>query len=425
MYANFSNQKLNAAPTYHSLKIGWAYSDFYKNYITSVQYFDDLNFWQQQYATIPHKKLQNTGILKTKDAFKLYEFSFTQQQSKEFRNFCTQNNISGFNFSLLIFSILLGILNRTNDVSVGLPLAIREIANSADYIGYCVNLLPIRIKLDKFANLNCLIGELKNLVLSIFRHKCFPFTHLIEKIKFPRRSDNKLPIVDAVFLYQSSQYVDETLALCAINSSKGKFNLADALFKMQPFPSHENQIDLTLNATLLSDSVDFVIEYSTAVYNKEHIKNFAEAYSEILNFFIYPGTINLSAILEDRGLIELLAMLYANENREDNEFVHNGFETAHNEIDGKLVSIWQEILQNQDVQLDDNFFALGGSSLLAVKLASKIDQIFEVKIDIRNIFRYQSVKELANHISSLPKEHAPSLIKVIKRVQYKHETENI
>ena len=425
LYANFSNQKLNAAPTYHSLKIGWAYSDFYKNYITSVQYFDDLNFWQQQYATIPHKKLQNTGALKTKDAFKLYEFSFTQQQSKEFRHFCTQNNISGFNFSLLIFSILLGILNRTNDVSVGLPLAIREIANSADYIGYCVNLLPIRIKLDKFANLNCLIGELKNLVLSIFRHKYFPFTHLIEKIKFPRRSDNKLPIVDAVFLYQSSQYVDETLALCAINSSKGQFNLADALFKMQPFPSHENQIDLTLNATLLSDSVDFVIEYSTAVYNKEHIKNFAEAYSEILNFFIYPGTINLSAILEDRGLIELLAMLYANENREDNEFVHNGFETAYNEIDGKLVSIWQEILQNQDVQLDDNFFALGGSSLLAVKLASKIDQIFEVKIDIRNIFRYQSVKELANHISSLPKEHAPSLIKVIKRVQYKHETENI
>lgn len=424
LYTNISNKNLNSSPSYNSLKIGWEYSDFYENYITSAQYLDDLNFWQQQYATVAHKKIQTVDILKTKDSFKLYEFSFTQQQSEDFRNFCTQNHISGFNFSLFIFSILLGILNRTNDVSIGLPLAIRESTHYSDYIGYCVNLLPIRIKLDKFENLYLLIDELKNLVSLIFRHKHFPFTHLMEKIKFPRRADNKLPIVDAVFLYQSSQYTDETLALCAINSNKGQFNLGDAIFKMQPFPSHENQIDLTLNATLLSNSVKFVIEYSTAVYNEEHIKNFAEAYSEILNYFIYSGVINLSSILEDGELIELLSMLYANENIKDHEFVHNCFETEHNEVSEKLITIWREVLQNQHVKLEDNFFALGGSSLLAVKLASKIDQIFEVKIDIRNIFRYQSVKELANHISTLPKEHAPSSIKVIKRVQYNHETEN-
>jgi len=170
--------------------------------------------------------------------------------------------------------------------------------------------------------------------------------------------------------------------------------------------------------------MEFVIEYSTAVYNEEHIQNFAKVYAEILNFFIYSGAINLSSILEDRGLIELLAMLYVNENTKSHEFVHNCFETEHNEIAEKLIAIWQEILQSRPITQDDNFFALGGSSLLAVKLASKIDQVFEVKIDIRNIFRYQSVKELANHISTLPKEDTSSSIKIIKRVMYHRETEN-
>jgi len=220
LYTHLSNQKINSPTSYNALKIGWEYSDFYEKYLASAQYFNDFNFWQQQYADIPHKKLQNVEVLKTKNSFKLYEFSFTQQQTAGFRNFCTQNHISGFNFSLFIFSILLGVLNKTSAVSIGLPLAIRDITSSSDYIGYCVNLLPIRVQLDKFTHIDLVLDELKNLVISIFRHKNFPFTHLIEKIKFPRRADNKLPIVDAVFLYQSSQYVDESLALCAINSSK-------------------------------------------------------------------------------------------------------------------------------------------------------------------------------------------------------------
>lgn len=424
LYTDFLIKNPTEFSPYNSLKTGLEYSHFYKNYLASAQYSDDLNFWQQQYAVIPHKKLQNTDLLNTQGSFKLYEFSFMQQQSEDFRNFCTQNHISGFNFSLLIFGILLGILNKTNDVSIGIPVAIRDLESSSDYIGYCVNLLPARIQLDKFASLELLINRLKHLLLSIVRHKHFPFTHLIEKIKFPRRADNKLPIVDAVFLYQSSQYIDESLALCAINSSKGQFNLGNAIFKMQPLPSYDNQSDLTLNATLLDNSIDFVIEYASSAYSEKYIQYFAEAYSEILNFFIYSSTISLSTIMKDEKLIDLLSELYTYDNTKHCEPVDNCLDTECNETEEKLLTIWREILQNPDVKLRDNFFTLGGSSLLAVKLASKIDQVFEVKIDIRNIFRYQSVKELASYVSTLPKGNGTSSIKAIKRVVYNRETAN-
>lgn len=418
LYTDFSTKNFKAYSSYHSTQVGLKYSDFYRNYLMSEQYLDDLAFWQKQYETLPCKKLQNIDFSKPKEPFSIYEFSFTQQQAVDFKGFCIQNNISGFDFSLLIFGILLCMLNKTNDVSIGLPLAIREDAYFSNYIGYCANLLPIRIQIDEFTNTNLFISELKSLIFLIRRHKNFPFTHLIEKIKFPRRADNKLPIVDAVFLYQSSQHIDESLALCAINSSKGRFNLNDAIFKMQPLSCHDNQIELTLNVTALNNSVDFVIEYATTVYNSDYIQNFSAVYTEIFYFLIRSNITYLSEILEDKQLVELLSkFLNKAQDNDKSDLTSADVECSETEI--KLLGIWQEILQNPSVKRDDNFFASGGSSLLAVKLASKIDHVFDVKTDIRNIFRYQSVKELANYISSLPKVDASSSIQVIKRVAYK------
>ncbi|MBA4283772.1 MAG: hypothetical protein C0432_05715 [Candidatus Puniceispirillum sp.] len=418
LYADLSTKKFKVNLPYHSAQVGLKYSDFYRNYLMSAQYLDDLAFWQRQYETLPSKKIQNMYVSKPKALFSLYEFSFTQQQATDFKNFCVQNHISEFNFSLLIFGILLCMLNKTNDVSIGLPLAIRDAAYFSDYIGYCANLLPIRIQIDEFTNTNLFINELKSLIFLIRRHKNFPFTHLMEKIKFPRRTDNKLPIVDAVFLYQSSQHIDGALALCAINSSKGQFNLSDAIFKMQPFSSHDNQIELTLNVTSLNNSVDFVVEYANTVYSSDHIQNFSEVYTEIFNFLIRSNSMQLSEILEDKQLAEWLSTLL-NKAPDNDESDLASADADCSETEIKLLEIWQEILQNSNVKRDDNFFALGGSSLLAVKLASKIDHVFEVKTDIRNIFRYQSAKELANYISGLPKVNASSSIQVIKRVAFK------
>lgn len=418
LYADLSNKNFKVYLPYHSAQVGLKYSDFYRNYLMSEQYLDDLAFWQRQYETLPSKKIQNMYVSKTKAVFSLYEFSFTQQQVTDFKNFCTRNHISGFDFSLFIFGILLCMLNKTNDVSIGLPFAIRDAAYFSDYIGYCANLLPIRIQIDEFTNTNLFINELKNLIFLIRRHKNFPFTHLMEKIKFPRRADSKLPIVDAVFLYQSSQHIDGSLALCAINSSKGQFDLSDAIFKMQPFPSHDNQIELTLNVTSLNNSVDFVIEYANTIYNSNYIQSFSKAYTEIFNFLIRSNITHLSEILEDKELVELLSkFLNTVQDNDKSDLTSADAECSETEI--KLLKIWQEILQNSSVKRDDNFFALGGSSLLAVKLASKIDHVFEVKTDIRNIFRYQSAKELANYISGLPKLNASSSIQVIKRVAFK------
>lgn len=70
-----------------------------------------------------------------------------------------------------------------------------------------------------------------------------------------------------------------------------------------------------------------------------------------------------------------------------------------NAIEEKLVQIWQEILsKKKKIGIKDNFFALGGHSLKAIRLAGQIYKQFEVKIALQQLFVQQTVQEQAQYI---------------------------
>ena len=65
-----------------------------------------------------------------------------------------------------------------------------------------------------------------------------------------------------------------------------------------------------------------------------------------------------------------------------------------------LLNIWQSILNLNSVGITDNFFALGGHSLLIIRLVSQIQQVFGVDISLRQIFENPTIAELATLINS-------------------------
>ncbi len=63
-----------------------------------------------------------------------------------------------------------------------------------------------------------------------------------------------------------------------------------------------------------------------------------------------------------------------------------------------LAAIWQELLGVAQVGKNDNFFEIGGHSLLAVKLVSRIRTAFEKQLNVKDIFQYPRLEHLANWI---------------------------
>ena len=64
-----------------------------------------------------------------------------------------------------------------------------------------------------------------------------------------------------------------------------------------------------------------------------------------------------------------------------------------------IASIWQELLKVEKVGVNDNFFGLGGHSLLLVNAHSKVTEVLKVKVSMVDMFKYPTVSALAEHLS--------------------------
>jgi len=69
-----------------------------------------------------------------------------------------------------------------------------------------------------------------------------------------------------------------------------------------------------------------------------------------------------------------------------------------------LAGIWSEVLKVKDVKITDNFFDLGGHSLSAMPMTSRIRDIFNVEISPRAVFEAPTVTELAQQIKLASRE---------------------
>ncbi len=69
-------------------------------------------------------------------------------------------------------------------------------------------------------------------------------------------------------------------------------------------------------------------------------------------------------------------------------------------IEEVLARIWSETLKINRVGIRDSFFALGGQSLLAVALFSKIEQTFGKKLPLATLFRAPTIEQLAVALKS-------------------------
>jgi amino acid adenylation domain-containing protein len=71
-----------------------------------------------------------------------------------------------------------------------------------------------------------------------------------------------------------------------------------------------------------------------------------------------------------------------------------------NEVEKTLVEIWSEVLgiEKEIIGIDANFFRLGGHSLKAAALVSRIHKILNVRVPISEVFQLAAIRKLAEYI---------------------------
>ena len=69
-------------------------------------------------------------------------------------------------------------------------------------------------------------------------------------------------------------------------------------------------------------------------------------------------------------------------------------------MEAQVAAIWREVLQAEQVGVHDDFFDIGGHSLLAMRVAARIHRATGVRIPFRELFTSRTVESLAVRVSS-------------------------
>ncbi len=75
-------------------------------------------------------------------------------------------------------------------------------------------------------------------------------------------------------------------------------------------------------------------------------------------------------------------------------------EEEFTDVENKLGRIWGQILSIPVIDVYDNFYDMGGDSILATHLLKAIEQVYPRVIDISDIFSYPTVVQMAEYIES-------------------------
>src|SRR5213083_2630672 len=78
---------------------------------------------------------------------------------------------------------------------------------------------------------------------------------------------------------------------------------------------------------------------------------------------------------------------------------------AGDDTTAQLTRIWQELLGFEPIEAVQNYFDLGGDSILAVQLFAHIQKVFQVKMPVATLFEAPTIEELAR---ILRRETAPA-----------------
>ena len=74
---------------------------------------------------------------------------------------------------------------------------------------------------------------------------------------------------------------------------------------------------------------------------------------------------------------------------------HSAYVPPATDAERKITQIWQEVLGIEDVGIHDSFFELGGSSLFAIQVLSRLRKEFNVEIPPAMIFEGATISALA------------------------------
>jgi non-ribosomal peptide synthetase component F/thioesterase domain-containing protein/acyl carrier protein len=154
----------------------------------------------------------------------------------------------------------------------------------------------------------------------------------------------------------------------------------------------EAAVIVRVNSACNPEILAYVAVKTKQSFDREEISDFLK--QQLSNDLIPSDFVVLDSLpLNTRGKIDRLGLQSIAPSRSQSG---KTAVSSRDELEHQLTKIWQKVLGIKQIAITDNFFDIGGNSLLAVRLFAEIDRELGKKLPLATLFEAPTIEELAN-----------------------------
>ncbi|HHO68610.1 MAG TPA: amino acid adenylation domain-containing protein [Gammaproteobacteria bacterium] len=209
------------------------------------------------------------------------------------------------------------------------------------------------------------------------------------------------PALDPQALWELGDELGWEVELCLSESDgEGRF---DAVFVRRDHPAAASLADVVVATAPHHPRRRSESQYANQPYRERVdsglIPELRRRLAESLPDYMVPQDFMLldRLPLTPNGKIDRRALPIPDQARPELEENYVGPET---ELQQALVLIWSEVLGIERIGIRDSFFLLGGHSLKATQIVSRINETFELRIGLQDVFDGKTVEALAERVEA-------------------------
>jgi amino acid adenylation domain-containing protein len=199
------------------------------------------------------------------------QFEWDTAVSLRLTDFGRQRGSSLFMTLVATVVSLLHRYTRQTDIIVGAPVAGRMYAELEDQVGFYVNTVPLRHKINPTASFEAFLKEVTQTVTSGLEHQIYPFDRLVNELNI-QRDVRRSPLFDVMIVLRSIE--SEQVGLSHLNLRPFDYQLTTS------------QFDLTFSFESEPTNIRGEIIFNTDLFAFSRIQRVADQLGILMNSFL-------------------------------------------------------------------------------------------------------------------------------------------
>jgi amino acid adenylation domain-containing protein len=374
------------------------YSAWQRRWLETPDLQRQLGYWREQLTPLPAPLSLPTDRPRPKrmtGGGDTYWFNNPADWFTRLHQFALQQNATPYMVLLSAFAALLWRQSGQTDLVIGTPVRGRPSVDLEKVMGFFVNALPLRIRPDPAQSFASLVQQVRNVVLSAFAVPDAPLEQMLHFASI-QRDDSRNPIYQAFFSYQDVRQR---------NTHWGTLE-QENLKVYQPAAAEDVRLWFLNN----TNGVMGGLTYNTDVFDAPRVAAWMAQYSQLLADAIAHPDVTLADLPALRSTANTNPAVTPTTSPDTSPSAPAVAASAtvglQTETERQLATLWAELLAMPNIEPDDNFFDLGGHSLLVMQALSRMEKQTGKRLGPRH-YVFDSLRQIALEYDNT-KQAAPS-----------------